>query len=375
MESLASVGIPAQHSQAADFVPARTGPRPRQWELDALRVLAIAGVVAIHVIGMLVDNDDWRGTARWWAAVAIDLGFLWTVPVFVMISGALVLAPRAHAAGPAEFLRRRFTRILPAMVVWHLVYLVGVRILLRSEHPSAKTILAMLIDAKVYTALYFLWLIAGLYAIAPVLAAFLRDGGRRRAMFAAGAALSWTLMVYVLRGMSTLLGTPRPISVGAWTQWCSFVGYFLAGWALHRLVLSRRATLAAALMAVVLMAEVVWQYGHRAELTTLSLLLPSSTVGAGTAVASLCLFVVAVHIGARVTPGPRLATALKRLSDASFGVFLVHLLLFEILRQGVPAVERGTSFWVLLGAWALVLTSSFAVSIGAARVPYVRAVF
>ena len=59
----------------------------------------------------------------------MDLMFVWAVPVFVMISGALVLDRSAHAAGPAAFYRRRFARILPPLIAWNLICLtfVGTR--------------------------------------------------------------------------------------------------------------------------------------------------------------------------------------------------------------------------------------------------------
>src|SRR6185437_5668911 len=120
----------------------------RRWELDGLQVAAIAGVLAIHIFGMLVVNDDWAGTGRWWAAVAVDMGSIWVVPVFVMISGALVLAPSAHAAGPVAFYRKRFVRILPALVVWHLVYLIVVRIGLRVERPGLAKVAVLFMDAQ-----------------------------------------------------------------------------------------------------------------------------------------------------------------------------------------------------------------------------------
>jgi surface polysaccharide O-acyltransferase-like enzyme len=352
-------------------------PRPpaRLWALDALRVAAIAGVVAIHVVGQMISHRDLRGGTQWWTAVIIDIGSIWVVPVFVMISGALVLAPRAHAAGPAAFYRKRFVRILPALLAWHLVYLFAVRAGLRNEDLTLDSVTQMVIDAKVWTALYFLWLIAGLYLVAPVFAAFLREGRPRRAMITAAAVLVWTLVAWVLPGASTLLGSARPISLGAWTQWCPYVGYFLAGWALHRVVLSRRGIALAALIAAAALAEEIWQYGHRGEHLVLDALLPVGYLSLTTAVAALCLFLVALGAGARVNPPVPVTRWLKRLSDASFGVFLVHLLIFEVIRQTVPAVRAADSLGVLLAAYAVVLVSSFAVSIGASKVPYLRTIF
>ena len=140
---------------------------------------AICGVVAIHVFGLVISEHE--GSRGWWAGVVLDVGSTWVVPVFVMISGALLLAPRAHASGPVAFYRKRFVRIVPALIVWHLVYQLVVRQLIRGQDLDWGTATANLINGKTYTALYFLWLIAGLYVIAPVLAAFLSGGGRRRA--------------------------------------------------------------------------------------------------------------------------------------------------------------------------------------------------
>jgi peptidoglycan/LPS O-acetylase OafA/YrhL len=76
-----------------------------------------------------------------------------------------------------------------------------------------------------------------------------------------------------------------------------------------------------------------------------------------------------------MTPPPAAGRLLVRLSEASFGVFLVHLLIFVSIVRLVPAVAKANSLPVTLTAFAAVLVASFAVSIGASRVPYVRAIF
>ena len=233
----------------------------------------------------------------------------------------------------------------------------------------------LVLDARIYTALYFLWLILGLYAIAPVLAVFLRDGGRRRALVTAGVALAWTVLAFALSGLSAVLGAERPIELGAWTQWWPYVGYFLAGWALHRVVLGRRGMVVAAALAVIALAELIWQDGQAGRFPVLDHLLPVSRTGAMTVVAAICVFLLAVGAGARLRPPEAVQSVLRRLSDATFGVFLVHLLIFEVIRQAVPAVYAATSFWVLVVTYLVVLTVSFAVSAGASRIRYVRAIF
>lgn len=351
-------------------------PRPaRRWEFDALRVVAIAGVVAIHIIGMMVINPKITGTPRWWGAVAVHAGSTWVVPAFVMLSGALVLAPGAYAKGTSNFYRKRFARIVPALVVWHLVYLFGIRLWLLDQDVTARNSAQRLLDAEVYTGLYFLWLIAGLYLIAPVLAGFLHAGGERRALVTAAVALGWGVVLWILPGISTLLGTKRVNDLGAWDQWIPYVGYFVAGWALHRVVLGRKALWVAAVAAVVLLGELIWQSGHKGDFRTLDAVLPVHRLGLVAAAAAICVFLLTVGIGARWSPPETLRRLFTRLSDASFGVFLVHLVLFALLRETVPAVRAAASPAVMVAAYLAVLGTSFLISIGASRVPYLRTVF
>jgi len=58
-----------------------------------LRVLAILAVVAIHVSGLTVVNPATHGSAAWWVAEVLNECTRWAVPMFVLVSGALLLKP------------------------------------------------------------------------------------------------------------------------------------------------------------------------------------------------------------------------------------------------------------------------------------------
>lgn len=252
--------------------------------MDVPRIVSVVGVVAIHVFGNMVGNDAVRGSARWWAAVVVDLGFVWVVPVVVMISGASILEPRQFATGPADFYRRRLLRLGPAFVFWPLFYVFVVNSVMAGEVADAKGSLLGAIDGRSYTYLYFLWLIVGLYIVAPVLAAFLQGGGRRR--------------------------------------------------------------------------------GHDA-------LLPIGYFGPVVTVVALAWFVVGVSVLNDWRPR-RTAGFIRVLSDASFGVFLVHFALIHVVRT-VPAPAPTDEFLpVTILVWVLVTELSFALVVALRRIPWVH---
>ncbi|MFF1574059.1 acyltransferase [Leifsonia sp. NPDC058292] len=352
--------------------------RTRSVPLDVLRIGAILGVIAIHVFAGIVGNPAIRGSGTWWVATIVDIGGIWVVPVFVMVSGALLLSPRVHADGPAAFYRKRLLRLGPAFVVWQVFYIVVVRILISHEHLTALQTIGLVVDGKAYTQLYFLWLIAGLYLVAPVLAAFLSGGGQRRALVFAGSVLLFTVAVVGLSGLSALFGDPHPIVLNALTQWLPYVGFFLAGWALRTVVLSPGWTVAAALVTAALLAETIWQYGSASRPAWLQAVSPVGYDGAVVAAASLGVFVVVQSLFARVTAlRERGARMLAQLSDAAFGVFLVHFFFLTLAVTLFPGlnVARSNSLPVAILLWAGIAVLSFAVSLAARRVPGLRRLF
>src|SRR5437762_7039412 len=103
-----------------------------------LRVAAMSAVVLIHSCSAIVGNTGIRDSGTWWLATALDLGSSWAAPVFIMVSGALLLAPRP-GEGARAFYARRVQRIAIPLVVAHVGYLL-VRWLLHGEHLTVAGI-------------------------------------------------------------------------------------------------------------------------------------------------------------------------------------------------------------------------------------------
>lgn len=93
----------------------------RLFYLDVARVLAIFGVAAIHNWSLL--HAIAPGTRAWWAVDVLFTFGRWAVPVFVMISGGLLLRP-GRKEGALEFYKRRLWRIGIPSVVWIAAYFV-----------------------------------------------------------------------------------------------------------------------------------------------------------------------------------------------------------------------------------------------------------
>lgn len=333
--------------------------------------MSVVGVVAIHVFANMVGNDAVHGSIRWWGAVVFDLGFVWVVPVFVMISGALILEPRQHRKGPADFYRRRLLRLGPPFVFWPLFYVFVVSSVMAGEVAGWRGFVLGMVDGRSYTHLYFLWLIVGLYVVAPVLAAFLRDGGLRRSKIIAVVVLAVTVATLISANVLTAAGYERSLSQSALTQWLPYVGFFLAGWALKDTVLRGRRLVAVAAVAVVGTVAVIVQYGRQEDLPLLGVILPISYYGPVVVVVALAWFMVAISVLRDWEPG-RAAGFVRVLSDASFGVFLVHFAVIHLVRT-VPALAPTNEVLpVTFLVWVLVTVISFALIVALRRIPWIN---
>ncbi len=95
----------------------------RNASLDFLRVGATLAVVWLHVsAGVVLDNPDVHSMS-WWTGNIADAFSRWCVPVFVMISGALVFSNTKNGT-LGEFYKNRAMRLFPPLVFWTAVYLV-----------------------------------------------------------------------------------------------------------------------------------------------------------------------------------------------------------------------------------------------------------
>lgn len=348
--------------------------KERNHGLDLLRIASICGVVAIHVFGVRVGAEPKAGVS-WWIATTIDIGFIWVVPVFIMISGALLLgSPQLHTA-PARFYKKRAVRIIPALIAWNLIYLLGVRVLMRGEVLSTSRIVQLFYDGSVFTQLYYLWIVVGLYAVAPLLGAFLHLGSPSRSTLTAAVLVSVSTIAYILPSILVHFDISRSIRLNFLTMWIPYVGYFVAGYALKTVRLKGYALLAVSVITAAMLAFTIWHYGNRGVLPRIDIVINESYFGLLVTAASLGIFVVTLSLceGMRM-PRP-LASAVVSLSNASFGVFLVHYVIFEMIRLNVAAVSTQHSLRALALAYLLTLVSSFLVALIALRVPALRRIF
>lgn len=349
-------------------------PAATAW-LSWLRVVAICGVVCIHTVGYNAARPNSLHTLRGQLARLLDFGSDYAVPVFVMVSGAMMLDP-AKFRGPGAFLRKRAARLVPAVVFWHAWYLVLVVAFIGRE-LTVRSAAGAILDGKLYTALYFFWIVLGLSVVAPLLVPFIRDHGRRAALVAglAAAAVPVLSIATVRLREGGLVFTDT-----AFTWWFPYVGFFLLGYGLRGVVV-RGALLALTTLGAAGLAVLnAWQWGNADAPAWLQNVSPVAYYSAsGTLFACLVYLafqgLLAPDGPLRVLTRPRGVRLGRLLGDATLGVFALHLTVLYFVQQahvGGRRLASPTTHDMMLRL-LVVLAITWAIVLVLRRIPYVRA--
>lgn len=95
--------------------------KPKIIFLDYIRALATIAVILIHVVGGILPRFGKIAMGDWWLGNSLDSASRFCVPVFVMLSGALLLGPNQSYAWPQH--KKRLVRIFLPFCFWTLVYI------------------------------------------------------------------------------------------------------------------------------------------------------------------------------------------------------------------------------------------------------------
>ncbi len=188
----------------------------RNTSLDFLRVIAVFAVVWLHVTtGVVIANPDIHNMP-WWTGNIANAFSRWCVPVFVMISGALLFSPSANLT-PIEYYKKKAYRLLPPLFFWTLIY-----VLFQEYTESTFTLkiaAASIISGSPYFHLWYLYMLVGLYFAIPflrVLVSGIHSDSLR--ILIAGCFTIAAIESALGRGSSTFP-----------TFFLYFIGYFLSG--------------------------------------------------------------------------------------------------------------------------------------------------
>ncbi|MCA0238704.1 MAG: acyltransferase family protein [Bacteroidetes bacterium] len=146
---------------------------------DRLRNIATVLVIAIHIaapIAHAYPNVDtwWWWAGNWWNSLGRP-----AVPLFVMLSGYLLLSKDYPLP---VFLKKRFARIIIPALFWMGVYLLY-SFIAKGTPSTVWEVVKSIVSGPVHYHLWFIYLIIGLYLIYPILRAWVKTATEQELLY------------------------------------------------------------------------------------------------------------------------------------------------------------------------------------------------
>jgi surface polysaccharide O-acyltransferase-like enzyme len=247
------------------------------------------------------------------------------VPLFFMVSGYLLLG---KVEPISVFFRKRFVKVGIPALFWTAFYLLwSVEAYSNRTMTLSHAILSMLKaiyigDVEIH--LWFLYILVGIYLVVPVLRVYVSAASRRDLIFFISMWFIATSLLELLQqvtGYKTALVIPV---VGG------YVGYFVLGYLLSDVNLSRQGLI---LSIVGMMAATGFTYVGTDLFSTQPPPLNRyfySYFSLPTVLASTCGYLFMKSIGRDLG---RVKNPILAVSASSFGIYLIHILVIELLRN------------------------------------------
>jgi surface polysaccharide O-acyltransferase-like enzyme len=337
----------------------------RDIALDYIRVLALFGVVLVHThlpTGVTSIHTTWPELLLFYLG---KLG----VPLFVMVSGALLLSQKNDET-LLQFYSNRLRRIVIPWIFWSIIYLMYEIY----SHSVVITTLSAFIKELLATALSDFWfipMILGLYIITPYLRKITEGSVPLSYLFVTWFTLTSLLpMVY----LSPLF--PGSSSAGLFTISVSFTGYYLMGWYLAHNRIRITTVISVLGLCVSALLYLLLSFIFKNEVNAL-FFVQHDYFSPPIVTGSVFIFNL-LYQKYKNWSGYISSTSIITLSLLSYGIFLSHSLVVTLLKDYLPnqflfrSGEESLSILIWLIKAVLVYSISMALTFLLSRLAVIR---
>ena len=200
--------------------------------LDNLRVISTIAVIILHVSAPILYKYGEISEVIWNTGNFYDGMVRFCVPVFFMLSGALLLSKDYELS---YFLKKRFWRIIPPLIFWSLIYIFYDYVLVGEKSFTLISSIKMIIRNIFYGSkihLWFVYTLLGLYLFIPILRKWIKNSNNNEILY---FLIIWfATIIYSLPYFKTYLPN-IPL-----TNFSGYIGYLVLGYYLSNLTIRNK---------------------------------------------------------------------------------------------------------------------------------------
>lgn len=290
--------------------------------LDIIRIIACIMIIAMHAP---IPNTGLSSYVLSTDSFLTALG----IGLFIMVSGALLLPVNMPTE---QFLKKRFAKIVFPTVLWTLFYyMIAPYTDTVTQGFGIKSFLSIPFSSQFNGVLWFMYMLAGLYLLAPIMSCWLRQASRREVEF---YMCLWTIaMCYPLIRTYILVNEGY---TGVLYYVSGYAGYFLLGYYLKSYVQTLPVWKCLFLIAIPVGVAVVLKVTH----VTIDFYDLFGYLSIFVAMMAIAVFMAIKNIPISNDGNFKFQGGLITLSNCCFGIYLVHIFVMRTVVWHIPYVYQ-----------------------------------
>lgn len=324
----------------------------RKHYIDYLRVLAILAVITIHITVIFYAKEDDVGNWGWWLANIMNSACRFSVPLFVMISGAVLLGRPMNVV---EFYKKRFIRLFPAFVFWNIFYLIFNFYTMKMDVNSfiwfAK--IELFVEGRSASHLWYLTMIICLMLFAPFVNLFLN--GDKPTESEISILLAVMFLFFFFNSISSAAKVLRNVNISWFKGFPWYLAYFISGYYFDKygenIKIKNSYILITVLVLTILGATLNYYAATSLNIVKDYLVLDNN--GPFVFIIASLIFLAARKNTTRLS---KIATV-SAISEASFGIYLIHPIFIYILVSNLLPHDSTPLLYIPVGIFITTLAS------------------
>ena len=349
--------------------------RGRPVYVDLIRTVAMIGVIMLHasgrwlITGQEITQMNQMEIVRWTVVDVYQSMSVLSVPLFMMLTGALLLQPEKQES-LGDFFKKRWARIGLPFIFWTSAYFAWDFMV--KDIPFNAAVIAQGLLNGPYSHLWYMYVLVGLYLLTPVFRIFVAHADQTVMKY---FVILWFVGVATIPFFNLLTIFQLHRDVFALT---GYIGYFVLGAYLSTVKMRRRTIAALMIVGIALTAfgtYVMAVADRGAEMYFFQEYLSPTVILASVMVFMMLLTIKPPTIKKDEAPS-RVSKLVKLISKNTLPIYLFHVMIIETIQNGYLgfAINRDTmdSIIQIPLLTAIVLFVTLAIIVLWKKVPYFK---
>ena len=337
-------------------------------------MVAIAGVVSIHVLIAVYNRADFQGGGVWWLTNIWNAAARPAIPLFIMLSGFLLLPKK-------ESNKVIFNRIIYRLFIPLLAFSALSRIWddgnISFQKFNPSLIISSVFEGNVGI-FYFLIIMIGLYALLPIIRKVFIPLSRKRQFLVSTIVILLSMVISLWEYTSGHFFLNN-----MFVMWLPYLGFFLMGHVLAKVRINHYQRLIyLAMLSLMIVFNTIMGNQYLTQVTAgNNSLFPSGALSQyydfflspNVVIMSLSLYILLFQFNySAIKKSTLVTTVVRQIASASLGIYLLHLFVNTFLEKYLKFSANLTQLPLILYLiikFLLVMIGSYGLTLFFRRIP------